>query len=422
VGNARVLDLADCTEFRQTLEARPPRCVHGTVVLLAALLGTAVLWAALTKVDLVVRAGGRVRPVSATRKVSLPAREGSAATVGCRVLAVTAREGDEVRGGDELLRLDTERLDLEVARRKRTIQAGAEELAKLVRLEELSAKQFEVARARAQAELDQALAEVGREKARQASDVRQARGELEDAARKERVLRRLAEDRAVARAELDEATARVHEAREKLQKARLPVDEGRVAILRQALAQVGQEDAVKREELTLRRGLKQAEVEAARVDLANLEAERRQAVLRAPVDGVVTTGDVKAGDFLEPGKAVLEIAEQKGFRFEVSVPSEEMAHVRVGMPVRVKLNAYDYQKYGTLTGTVCFISPDSGVAEGQRTAAYLVRMELRGDEVGRGEYRGRVKLGLTGQAEIVTGHERLLTLLLKKIRQSISLG
>jgi multidrug resistance efflux pump len=422
VANARVLDLADCTEFRQTLEARPPRCVHGTVVLLAALLGAALLWAALTKVDLVVRAGGRVRPASATRKVSLPAREGSAATVGCRVLAVTAREGDEVRQGDELVRLDTERLDVEVARRKRTIQAGAEELTKLVRLEELSVKQFEVARARAQAELDQALAEVEREKARQASDVRQARGELEDATRKERVLRRLAEDRAVARAELDEAAARLHEAREKLQKARLPVDEGRVAILRQALAQVGQEDAVKREELTLRRGLKQAEVEAARVELANLEAERTQAVLRAPVDGVVTAGDVKAGDFLEPGKVVLEIAERKGFRFEVSVPSEEMAHVRVGMPVRVKLDAYDYQKYGTLTGTVCFISPDSGVAEGQRTATYVVKVQVNGDEVGRGEQRGRVKLGLTGQAEIVTGHERLLALLLKKIRQSISLG
>ena len=36
-----VLDLADCTEFRQALQARPPRVVHGTLVLLVALLGTA---------------------------------------------------------------------------------------------------------------------------------------------------------------------------------------------------------------------------------------------------------------------------------------------------------------------------------------------------------------------------------------------
>ena len=45
--NDLILDLADCTEFRQTLLARPPRIVHGTVILLALLLGAA-LWQAQT--------------------------------------------------------------------------------------------------------------------------------------------------------------------------------------------------------------------------------------------------------------------------------------------------------------------------------------------------------------------------------------
>ena len=53
--NATVLDLADCTEFRQSLQARPPRIVHGTALLLALLLGAALLWGALTEADLVVR-------------------------------------------------------------------------------------------------------------------------------------------------------------------------------------------------------------------------------------------------------------------------------------------------------------------------------------------------------------------------------
>ena len=54
--DAGVLDLADCTEFRQALLARPPAVVHGTAALLAILLGTALGWAALTRADLVVRA------------------------------------------------------------------------------------------------------------------------------------------------------------------------------------------------------------------------------------------------------------------------------------------------------------------------------------------------------------------------------
>jgi hypothetical protein len=74
MSEAMILDLADCTEFRQTLPARPPRIVHWTVILLAPLLGTALLWTALTGADLAVRASGRVRPVTAPKMVFNTAR------------------------------------------------------------------------------------------------------------------------------------------------------------------------------------------------------------------------------------------------------------------------------------------------------------------------------------------------------------
>ena len=47
------------------------------------------------------------------------------------------------------------------------------------------------------------------------------------------------------------------------------------------------------------------------------ELERQQANLTAPITGIVTSKEVKVGDHLpEPGKPVVEIAEQKGFHFE----------------------------------------------------------------------------------------------------------
>jgi len=179
---------------------------------------------------------------------------------------------------------------------------------------------------------------------------------------------------------------------------------------------------MRRQELQTKQGIKQGEVQAIRIELANLELERQQAIMRAPIDGIVTTGDVKVGDLLERGKPVVEIAAQQGFRFEAAVPSEEVGHLRVGMPARIKLDAYDYQRYGTVAGTVVFVAPDSGMPAGQHTVTYLVKIQLEEEELRRGESRGRVKLGMAGQAEIVTGQERLLTLLVKKIRQTISLG
>src|SRR4051812_33729860 len=124
-GGFPLITLADCNEFRQTLLARPPRLVHATVWLLAGLVATALAWAALVQADLVVRATGRVRPIGTPHKVFRAARSDVLGPgLSGRVAAVHVRPGDVVRKGDVLVRMDTERLDNEIARRRRTIRAG----------------------------------------------------------------------------------------------------------------------------------------------------------------------------------------------------------------------------------------------------------------------------------------------------------
>jgi len=418
-----VADLSQFREFRQMLQAGPGLAAHASLFLLAGLLGTALLWAGLTEADLVVRAPGRVRPVRTPIKVCYAGRtEVFNATAGGRVVAVHFRQGDEVHQGDVLVRLDTERLENDISRRKRTIQAAEEELTNLDRLAESLTRQYQAAQVKAEAELSQAIQEFGRDKKRQSADVRQAQAELDAAVDDESRLKTLVQRQAAAIADLVKATAHVQELREKLEKARLVPDESKAVIARAAAALAEKDYQLKDQELKINRDRKRGELEAARLELTNLELERKQSILQAPIDGVIVAGDVKLGDLLEPGKPVAEIAEQKGFRLEALVSSEEVAHLRVGMPARVKLDAFDYQQYGTVSGTVCFISPDSERAEGQRSAAYVVRIELENNQVASGSHTGLVKLGMAGQVEIVTSRESLLALFLKRIRQTISLN
>jgi multidrug resistance efflux pump len=418
-----VLDLADCTEFRQTLQARPPGIVHGTLVLLVALIGTALGWSVVTRATLVVQGSGRIRPVTTPVQVYSAARgEALSASVGGRVVEVNFHEGDQVKRGEVLIRLETGRLDNEVARQARLIRTGEEESAQLDRLATAQARQFEAARARAEAELAHASTAVDRAGEQQAVEIRLARLALSAAEQGEETARKLSERKAAPPAELASARVKTHEAREQLARARIPVDASGVAVARRALEQTERDYVVTRDELELKRKAKSGEIAAARLELANLELERAQAVIRSPIDGVVTAGDLKVGDLLEPGKSAVAIARQAGFLFEASIPSEEIAHVRVGMQARIRLDAYDYQRYGTLDGTVGFVSPDSGMAEGQTSALYTVRIATSRNEIGRGAYRGPVKLGMTGQVEIVTGRDRLLTLLVGRLRQTISLN
>lgn len=422
-----VIDLNDCTEFRQTLEAQPPRIVHGTMIVLAALLIVAVVWSAVTKPNLVVRAAGRVRPMMRSNPSSSDVSEETQVipAKGGQVTEVHFQEGNQVRQDEVFIRLNTEQLENKIAMGLRTIQTGEEELIRLDNLELLLCRQYKTAKAKSEAEIAHAKEKFHRATQQQISEINLLQLELELAKDKETRCQKIIAQSAITERELVEATSLVREAEEKLAKARVPLDNGRVEVFRQALQLVSEEHNVKQEELELKRVKKRGEVAAARKELANLEFERQKSVLQFPTDGVLTSLNVKVGDIVQPGQSVASIAKQTGYRIDVNVSNEDVGQLRVGMPTRIKLDAYDYQKYGTLAGTVIFVSPDSEVSQNpnsQQSATYTVKISLKGEEVVRGNLRGRIKLGMTGSAEIVTGQESLFALLVKGIHNSISLN
>lgn len=59
-----ILDLSQCTDAKRAMVARPPRIVRGTLVTLVALLGSGLVWSATSKTEIVVKAPGRVRPIT----------------------------------------------------------------------------------------------------------------------------------------------------------------------------------------------------------------------------------------------------------------------------------------------------------------------------------------------------------------------
>lgn len=424
MSDSRYHDLADCTEFRQTLQAKPPALMHGTALLLVALIVIAVVWAARTRADLVVRAQGRVRPMVHLDRLAETAAEESNVSPSRdgRITKVHVREGDKVRKGQLLVELDTERLRNDVARHRRTIKAAEAELASLKRTEALLAKRFAAATAKAQAELTQAEGEIRDAKKRRAAEIKQHTVTLDAAkallARVENAYRQ----GAVTSSQLDEARNKVKEATALVEKASLPVDEGKLSVLRQASTLVRKDYEVEVSKLHAEQQVKQGKLNAARLELANVELEQRQSELRAPSDGTITSLKTKVGDMVQKGQHVVELVELRGYRIDLAVTSDDVGQIRLGMPVRIKLDAYDFQKYGTLTGRIVFISPDSQLPrEGAAAPRYIVKVALDSDVLRRGGHLGKVKLGMTGSAEIITDRENLLSLLVRSIRRSISL-
>jgi multidrug resistance efflux pump len=309
------------------------------------------------------------------------------------------------------------------------METANSELTEMNRLHELLLAQFASEKSKSQTELTQAEQTIRTAKLQRESRILEATAELDKARDRLERCRRVAHVGAVTDETMVEAETQFRLAQQRLTQAQLPLEEGQVAVLTAALETVDDDFDVRLAELSVQKVAKEGEMDVAAKELANLQLAKTQATLRAPIDGVVVSGQIDVGDVLERSKPAVEIAPQGGFRFEVAVASSDVGGLEPGMPVKIKLDAYDYQKYGTLDGTVCFISPDSRVANNGTDEApaagplaYILRVELQDDEVGHGDLRGTVKLGLGGTAEIVAGRDSILAILFKKIRRTISLG
>jgi len=231
-----------------------------------------------------------------------------------RVQSVLVQEGDRVRKGEVLARLDVSRLQPQLAQAR--AQAAAQQAA-VARLRHGSRPQ-EIAQARAGLVLAQA-------------EARQAR----DNYRRVAALYGGSSGRAVSRQSLDDA------------RAQSDVAAARVVVSRKALqlAQLGprQEDVVQAEALL--------EGEQARVAL--LEQELADAQLRAPLDAVVRSRVVEPGDMASPQKTAftLAITDPKWVRAYVS--ESDLGRVRSGMRATVAVDSFPGKRF---PGWVGFIS------------------------------------------------------------------
>jgi multidrug resistance efflux pump len=178
---------------------------------------------------------------------------------------------------------------------------------------------------------------------------------------------------------------------------------------------IRKEFARDRAEQLSRLSMRRRELDAARLSLEALKRDREASVVRAPAAGVVTQIDVRPGDVLDPGRPLMALAGLTGFRVDGLVAAADIARVRPGMKARVMLDAFDSMADGALDATVSFVSPDAQAA-GRHGPAFAVRLTL--DEP-RSSSGSRVKLGMTGRADIVTGRERLLWVILRNLKDPV---
>jgi HlyD family secretion protein len=232
-----------------------------------------------------------------------------------RIIAVLAQEGDRVRRGQLVARLDTSRLEPQVAEAEGQVAAQRQVVARL----RSGSRPEEIAQARANVESAKA----------DAANARQQYERIKSAAE-------ISAGRAVRQKDVDSA------------KAALQVAEAKLVVNQRALelAVIGprKEDIAEAE----------ARLRANEAQLTLLRQQLVDAQLLAPMDAVVRTRILEPGEMASPQKPVfsLAITDPKWVRAYVSEP--DLGKVRHGMTAAIAVDSFPQRRF---EGWVGFISP-----------------------------------------------------------------
>lgn len=169
--------------------------------------------------------------------------------------------------------------------------------------------------------------------------------------------------------------------------------------------------------------------------IKSLEFQSTQYTVKAPVTGTVFQFPIEnAGATVQPGDTVAKIAQENHLSpslkpnlvLRAKMPSSEMAFVRIGLPAKIKFDAYPFQDYGVVEGRVSWISPDSKGANEQPTQPtgqsefFELEISLDQNQIGTEAAQIPITPGQTATAEVVIRQRRLIAFFLEpfqKLRQ-----
>lgn len=413
----------------EILEKPPSPAGRKLVWAIVILFVLAVLWAFVGEIDEVVVARGKVIPIGYT-KVLQAEDKGI-------VKRILVQEGQQVKEGDLLMELDRTMSESDLNALKKEISYYDINIRRI--MAELSNKPFMIeAGAASQYDSKDLIQQMSLYQSRQSEKT--AKLEFYDAQ-----IRQRDDGVRVAESSLEKYRQLLAIAREREENLRAIVEEGAISKYTYL------EYKGKRIELEQNVSMNLSQLSAARADASaarqqkaqylaewnrqlqeelinsrkqynTLQESQRKAELKnklieikSPVDGAVHRLDIHTvGAVVTAAQALMEVV-PKGTPMEVEawMENKDVGFVFPDMPVEVKVDAFNFQKFGTIKGKVREISPDA-IEDKERGQIYRVMVSMEEEKLHTSDNRDLpVYPGMTVSAEIKTRKKKIIDFFLE---------
>lgn len=371
---------------------------HGPLLLvLAGAVAVFLVWASVFQIDEVARAGGEV--ITGSRVQIIQSVDGGVLS------ELLVREGDRVKRGQVLARLDETRFASTVGEIRARLFALRAKVARLraevVGRDELTFPDGLAERAPETTQVEQALFEQRRTGL--SEELRTLRVAVDLAKRELDLVQDLNAGGDASGAELLRAERGQNEAEAQLvNRQNRFLEEARLELTR------AEDEIAQNEQLLIRR----------------LE-EQENSVFTALVPGIVKNIRVTTvGGVLGPGDELMEIVPvDDELLIESRVSPADIARVEPGLDANVRFDPFDYTIYGAAPGTVVYVSADTLKEETEQGTEVYYRVHVKPAGPPVQTTTGRhlnIVPGMTAQVDIRTGRRSLMDVLLKPLRKTLS--
>ncbi|BAY28580.1 HlyD family secretion protein [Nostoc carneum NIES-2107] len=459
----------------ELLDALPRRWTRSLLYLLVVFSAIALPWAMLSQVDETGSARGRIEPLGETLRLDSQAAG--------NIIAVKVKEGETVKAGQLLAELDSNVLKTDLQQGQAKLEGLQNRLAQLELLKNQLRLAIGVQEQQNQSQELEKLAQVNQaqqnldarqstynlqklEKLALVSQAEQNQISTQTAyklstSRWQRDLleiqryRPLGNQGAVPQIKVvelekiaDESERLFEQSESDVKQAKLRFQEERnryQGIMRQAQADIQQAKLRLQEEqnsyktvvhagkLALLKNQEQlkdmqtqitslkSEIAQTKSQITSIKIQLVQRLIKSPINGVIFNMPIKKpGVFVQTGETIARISPQGvPFAMKANIPSQESGFLKVGMPVKVKFDAYPFQDYGVITGKVIRLSPDSKLIETPQGKIEVFEMEiaLNQSDIQVGNKRIPLTPGQTATAEVIVRQRRLIDFILDPFKQ-----
>jgi len=370
------------------------------------------MWTSLSDMDQTVRSHGQI--IAIARNQIIQAADGGV------LKQLLVSEGQQVRAGQTLAKLETTRSEasyLEIKAKLSALQAAlvrakaeSSGVALIFDLDSESNNVFTSGQQQAYSQKRQGLED----------ELQVLSAGLQLSEKELQMSQALLKTGDVSQLEFMRAQRQVHET------------QGRIGSVKQKYLQEAKQDVVRIQE----------EISAHQFKLNERKSLLDHSTLTSPVDGIVKVLRINTvGGVLRAGDELMHISPTSGgYIFEAKINPSDIGELRLGLPVSLKFDAFDYSVYGMLQGTLSYISSDTLTDSGPNGAVqtyYRVQVQINSNSFeapsshdSRWFFQAsrnvnslslkELKPGMTATLDIQTRSRSLLQYLTKPVQKAFS--